>query len=262
MKLHRYSHMMDYLKCPEYYNLKYIEKVEQPEIASSALDFGTCIHMGIETYLNGDDGEEVFEALWTARESKDMTYYGTHSWQFLGEVGIVMMQRFKRLHLKHFEPQYIEQQMSAEFEPGCRKGVTGTVDFLGTYKGIKSVVDWKTSAEAYTRDRLVAGPQMYGYNFMARETLKFIPEQHVYVVFCKPRQRTKMIEVAKETKISVITKKVTKSEVDSMMLEIRKLAEIIEEDRKPIKNFKSCLYKDKYRCDFWERCYGADNKSK
>lgn len=247
MKPFRYSEITDYYRCPTYYHLRHVERVESGAPESSALFFGTAMHLGVQAYLEGDDGAVVFEAAWEAHRDKPLLYYGRESWDSLAKDGEVLLTRFKRMHLKHIEPAFIEQKLERE-----HNGVilTGTVDTAGSYKGKRSVIDYKTSGKRYPQEKLVVNEQLSGYNFMLRgEPWKYEAEQHVYIVFRKTG-------VEGDAGIQVIATPVDEKFVMKRIDNMVAVAKQISKQKLLTKNTSQCIM-GRYKCDYFAHCWGS-----
>lgn len=257
---HRYSHLMDYLKCPRFYELKNLLGETGPGPESSALYFGSALHLGIEAYFKGIDGRQIFQAMWECEKDKDLLYYGMHNWNVLMQCGLIYMERFKKYHLKKFKPFLLEKRQEVNYNGHI---LGGTPDFLGDFQGVPSVVDWKTSSHEYPKEKLLASPQMFGYNYMARVNENYKPKQHVYVVFIKPdhkkfRQQG-MDALSSLIRIQIITQPVTEIQVAKRMEEVGKLMAEVEQAKEFRKNYNSCLWNNKNPCEMWSHCYAGDD---
>ena len=242
----RYSEIDAYYKCPTFYENRYVLNLAADEKESSALKFGTAIHAAVEDLFNGGDGISMFEAMWAMDEGKDMEFYRTN-WNELLEDGQRLIANFKKYHLKHFVPKFIERQVE------CVSGVklSGTIDFVGEYKGIPSIIDFKTSSRPYNKDKLETNEQLYIYNHMARVVLGYEASQHVYVVFQKRLY-------GKPASIQVITRNVAAKDVETALLNVTKVVKMIETGVY-IKNRNSCFFGE-YRCGYYSKCYGGKNE--
>jgi hypothetical protein len=243
-KSFRYSTISDGYKCLRYYELKHVLGLPDGSDKNADLKFGTALHLGIRDMFEGGNGIDVFNIFWNAEEKNGLVY-GKLPHNVLQDLGNTFLERFERLHLKHFKPAHIEKKLS------CNLGkykLTGTVDFLGEYKGVPSVVDWKSAGYPYEKQKLSINEQMYGYNAMSREELGYQAKQHVYVVFVKN---------PKEPRIQVLTKQVTAAKMDIMLQNVAHMCDELTNRTIFPKNRNACMY-GKTLCPFFNHCYSDD----
>lgn len=245
----RYSELSDYYKCPKFYELRYVLKVASDQLPSASLLFGTAMHAALEEYLRGGDGTVTFQAFWEAERGKPITYYNGETWEGLLDDGQVLLARFQRLHLKHLEPQFLEVKLDGSYQG---QPLSGTCDMAGKYKGVDSVIDFKTSAKPYEKDKIRTSEQMYIYNHMLMEAHNFNARQHVYMVFKKSY-------LSAVPSIQVITREVPVSELISVMANVGAVAEEITKRSLFTKNKNSCMM-GKYKCEMWSHCYKRDGE--
>lgn len=243
----RYSHLTDYNKCPKYYEHRHILDTPSPAPASGAMAFGTACHLGVQTFFEGGDGEGVFEAMWEANRDLTYTYSNGETWETLARDGAVLMSKFKRLHLKHFKPQYVEAKLSRGYVMNQGGGVefSGTVDFAGEYKGVKSVVDFKTSAWPYEPAKLVINEQLALYNYMLRPD--FVAEQHTYVVLKKAKYGV-------DAGIQVLSRPFTEAQVLDRVDNMARITHEVGRRRDFTRNTGGCMY-GKNLCDYATLCF-------
>ena len=245
MQAQSYSMISTAYKCHRMYKLQHIDKIREEGPGSSALEFGTAMHTALQASLEGANSLDVFNLYWNLVKDKDVKYF-RHNWQMLADMAETFLARFERLHAKHFE---IERPMEQRLY-GTLNGfkVEGTPDFVGKYKGIPSILDFKTSAIAYTKDRIVCNEQMHMYAHLAKQQLDYKPKQIVYIVFAKD-----------STRIQTQVRELKTEEHKGMLDNITKMCEDIKQRTVWPMNRNSCLAKGVYRCSFWDHCYG-DNK--
>jgi len=211
-KIFRYSMISTAYECYRKYKHIYIDKI-QIEKESSALLFGTAMHLAIEDLLTGGDGDVVFIAFWSSIRSKELDYH-RFSWEDLLELGKLFIARFRKLHAKKFTPFKLEETIEIPFEGYI---LQGTPDFIGTYEGKPSIFDWKTSTKKYTHWKIKTNEQMYLYAYLAKEKYGFIPEQIGYKVFIKSEERI-------QTEILPLTDSKLNDMIDNVRLMVRDLA--------------------------------------
>lgn len=243
MKHFRYSTLGDYNKCPQYYELKHIVGLNDGSDKSADMAFGSALHLAIQDLFEGGNGLDVFNVFWEAAEKNELEY-SRYKHEELAWFGKEFIEQFlEKMHL--FKPSLLELKMwmpiTAEY------GFSGTVDFLGEFKGVRSVVDWKTSALPYDGYKIRCNEQMYGYAELAYQELGYDAEQVVYVVFIKDH---------KNPRIQVKTVPITREKVTKKLDNIKAMCKDIYERSVFHKNSSQCVV-GKRICKFFDHCHGA-----
>lgn len=241
-----YSKLKDFDRCPRYYKLKHIDGVPVPEEKSADLSFGTAIHAALNYHLEtGESGVSVFERFWDLAAAEGLEY-GRYKHAELHAIADILLQRFERLHSKHFKPHMMEERL-------YHRGLEGTPDFVGEYKGVKSVVDFKTSAQRYHPLRIRSDDQLPLYAWLAREApgerCGYHAEQIVYVV---------LIKDLKAPSIQVLTAPMSEQlALKAASLAGDKCDDILASNFTP--NSSSCIVGTRV-CPYWEHCHGPKPK--
>lgn len=172
----------DFLTCPKmFYDRHILGKIQAEK--SSALEFGTALHLGIRTILDGEDGTAPFLMYWNSLKNTHMQYY-EHSWNDLKELAVEsFLSNFKTRHAKKFTDFNQEVPLTMPFMKDHE--LQGTADFIGLYEGKRTIADWKTSSRAYKKNKIDLNLQMYIYSKMYAYTTDKVPEQIMYKVFNK-----------------------------------------------------------------------------
>jgi hypothetical protein len=245
MQTFRYSAIDTAHSCLTRYKLQYVDKIpaHADGVDSIDLKFGTALHAGIAACLEGDDGEQTFKVFWDSLKGKPFVE-SRFNWQALGDMGPKFLARFSRLHAKHFSPVAIEQHMRGSIGTHAFEG---TPDFVGSYKGTPSIVDFKTSGRAYPKEKILVNEQMPLYAALAAQNLDFKAEQLVYYVFIK-----------QEMRIQVVTAALTEKLLDSAIQNVIITADDLKSRKVFPKNPNSCVM-GSWRCPYFEKCHGDAN---
>jgi ATP-dependent exoDNAse (exonuclease V) beta subunit len=180
MKIH-YSQLNEFVSCPMSYKRRYIDKTPDDE-KSSALEYGTAIHLAIKTHFEGGDSLEVFKLFWDSLKDTEMKYW-RHSWSDLRNLALnQFLPNFFRLHSKKYKNVKMEELCEAPLEDYI---IEGTFDCVADYDGVLTLSDWKTSSKEYKKDKIIKNPQMYMYAEMYRHKYGELPKQIQYKVFRK-----------------------------------------------------------------------------
>lgn len=244
MKNFRYSTLGDYNKCPKYYELKHLVGMDDGGDKSGDMFFGSALHLAIQDLFEGGDGQTVFDVWWETASKKELEY-SRYKHDELAEFGKEFIELFKP-KMALFKPAHLERKMQMPLTP--EYGFSGTVDFLGEFKGVPSVVDWKTSAMPYTGYKIRCNEQMYGYASLAAHEMGYQAQQAVYVVFIKdhknPRIQVKIVPLTQE--------KVTKK-LDN----IKAICHDIHNRTTYHKNSSQCVIGSRV-CRFFNTCHGDE----
>jgi hypothetical protein len=236
-----YSSIDTAYRCYQKYKYIYVDKIVPERAEGGDLHFGSAMHAGLQDLLEGGDGTQVFSVYWDSLIGKDVAY-GRYNHSDLSKMGPVFLERFKRLHLKHIKPHAIEQKLQGKLG---EFGMYGTPDVVGEFKGIPSIIDFKTSKYAYPNDKILVNEQMYLYAHLAKVALQYEAKQLVYLVFCKQEMRIQTIEMQLDSdKLKVM--------LDNLELMCHDLT-----DRQAFpKNRNSCMMGE-FKCEFFSKCYGV-----
>lgn len=241
MSSHRYSGIETAYRCLRKYKLDYIDKLPQEGPASIELGFGTGIHSAIQASLEGDDAQGCFKLYWGSlkpdfkhEEFRYKDYYFK---------GLEFLRKFDKLHKPHLTPQHLEVTLKGniqgyEFE--------GTPDFVGLYKGVPSIIDWKTSQNAYLREKLLTNPQLPLYAELAKQVHGFEAKQIVYMVFVKS-----------STSTQVIVEPLTKSLLTQALGSVINMTRVLESEKSYPQNFTACIMGSRV-CNRYKNCYGVN----
>lgn len=187
MKIH-YSELDSFLACPAAYKRRYIDNIPDTE-RSSALEFGTALHLAIKTHFEGGDAQELFKMYWESLRETPMVYY-RHGFDELKALADRWLHNFIRLHSAKFTDFKMEELLEAPLFIDTIHGngqifIEGTYDMCGLYEGIQTMTDWKTSSKAYKDNKIVKNPQMYMYAEMYKHKYGVLPSVIQYKVFRK-----------------------------------------------------------------------------
>jgi CRISPR/Cas system-associated exonuclease Cas4 (RecB family) len=235
----RYSTIMTAYQCLKKYELRHIKGIE-PQVPDSAdLHFGTALHMAIATSFEGGDVEGAFRMYWGSLDPAAMKYTRL-GYEDLKNCGEVLLSKWQRLHKKNYTPLHIEKTL--EFSLGGFK-MSGTPDFIGEYKGVLSIVDWKSSGYNYDHKKLLSDEQLWLYVHAAKECYGLDIRQVVYAPFIKTDNRI-------QTPLTLeVTPEKLKTQLDNVVLVMQ---DIIKRDTFPM-NKSNCKF-----CDYFDICYNTE----
>jgi PD-(D/E)XK nuclease superfamily len=241
-KQFRYSTISDFQKCQAYYDIKHNQGIPDGSDKSGDMSFGTSIHGALEQahQVDGCDAVEFFKTHWGSRP-KDLEY-GRLKGDALMDIGVALVQIYIEEHKKHFIPTHLEQKMLLDYN-GYTVG--GTADGVGLYRGVPSIIDYKTSSMPYDNYKIYSNPQMYLYAYLARETLKVDIKQLVYIVLIKdiknPRIQVKKVDVSPDI-------------LETKFKEFAAICNEVSTKGTFHKNPLSCMNYNRV-CPYFERCF-------
>lgn len=178
----RYSMLDSFTRCPANFYKTYILG-EKDDSKSSALEYGTALHLGIRAILDGDSGVDNFLLYWNSLKDVSMIYY-RYGWQELRDLAVnKFLPNFERLHAKKFTR--IVQELTLEMPFLGDHTLQGTPDIVCDYEGLPSVFDWKSSSTEYKRNKLDKNPQLYIYAALSKYNNLTLPKTIGYKVFRK-----------------------------------------------------------------------------
>ncbi len=174
-----YSKAHECLAC---FKRGYLDGEPQPGAESGDLLFGSAMHSAWNALLSGEDYEAVFETYWGMYKERRDIEYGRFKWAELHDMGHKFLSKFNRFHAKRFSLDKSEIRLHGEYN-GVK--LNGQFDFLGTLDGKYSLLDLKTSARNYEKEKEHVALQLNLYAYLAlRNGLKY-PDHLGYVVLNK-----------------------------------------------------------------------------
>lgn len=246
LKSFNYSALTTFRRCKQLYKYLYVDKLTPDVPRSGDMAWGTGMHLGVEGYLEGEDGLRRFNTYWDI-ERKANNRYGRYSWEALRDQAQILLPRFERLYLKKFKVFQMEKRLYGTI--GQVK-VEGTPDFLGEYEGVPTLLDFKTSGYRYPKAKTQISEQLYLYAHLAAQSENYPVKQLVYFVFVK----------GSAPGIQVLTRKVTDREMGAVLKDLEETVEdviLAQEKQRFTMNRGSCIMGE-IRCDFFERCHGKE----
>lgn len=246
MSQYRYSSLQTAYNCQRKFKYQYIDKIPTNEPLNGDLYFGTCMHSSIRAILEGEDGVDVFNTMWEL-EDENKTKFGRYGYDDLKSQAEILLERFARLHSKFFTDGVHERKI--EFELTATETISGTPDFYGLYKGIPSIVDFKTAGYRYPKEKILVNQQMPLYSYGLRKLGVFDAKQYVYIVLIK----------GKEPSIQVLTHPIDGAVEKACILNVLAVCTQLSNkhgDEDFVQNPNSCIQYDGTKCPYWTKCHG------
>lgn len=226
--------------CLERYRLEWIEGIKAKD-QSGTMMFGTAVHLALAEYFQGGDGICHFTTLWDNLDPSKFVWED-YNHKYLRELGPRLLGKFEKAYLKHIKPIIIEERQF-----GVLGGFKyeGTPDLVCEFKGVPTVVDFKTSRYRYDEEKILLADQLIGYAHLLKQNNIYNPKQIMYVVFCK------QTESVQKPLIKELTDEFYQAKIKHIAAWIKEI-----ESRKTFpKNPRSCMM-GKFICPHFERCNG------
>lgn len=242
VKSYWHSKLQDFRLCPTYYKNKHVNG-DTTVVKSMDLEYGSAIHLALNDILIGGNGLDIFEIYW-ASVSSDLPKSRLGK-EELHEVGLEHLRKFKKMHQHHFKPVFMEERLFMKL-PAYE--LEGTPDFVGQYKDILSIVDFKTAGYRYDKNKIICEEQLSLYSSLVIHNLKITPIQKVYVVFIKD---------PKAPSIQIIKKELTSNDIASTLENINRVIHNINQCDKTgyYKDTSNCI-RGKLVCPYLNKCFG------
>ncbi len=169
-----YSHtqISTYLQCPLKYRYKYLEGWKEKENKAS-LAFGKVFQTAVESQFLVEDSVEFFTKQWRAVKALELDYGNGDSWEKMLEQGQVLLERFREDQRVQIEDGRTDFQVKLRKAlPMSQRDFLAYLDAIGWVDGIHSVIEWKTSTQAYPESLprvLELDPQLVCYSWAAQK---------------------------------------------------------------------------------------------
>lgn len=175
-----FSKIRVYRQCPYLYKLQFIDGVKL-ESRSLDTEFGTAINLGLDAILREEsDGVSVFELYWETT-ARNLTRF-RFDWEAFAKMGPTLLRKFREREAKHYTPIILGERLFGKIG---KHAFEGEPDFYGKYKGVLSVIDFKTSTKNYPKERIISDEQTVGYAHLLEQNGHTPPQQTMYQVLKK-----------------------------------------------------------------------------
>ncbi len=158
-----FSRINRYLKCPRDYELYYIERL-RPRFPSANLVFGQMIHEALaDLFRSGANPVAQFQECWNAARDVKLTYSTRDSWERLNAIGVALLERFVAQELPKLSAV---EAIEAPFQLDVTSldlPLVGVIDLVAALSGLRTVIDFKTSAAGYGEHEVALSDQLTAY---------------------------------------------------------------------------------------------------
>lgn len=241
--------------CLEKANLQYIQKIPVPGKQSALLAFGSAFHIIPETYFDGEDPIAAFRMYWSSIDPDTLDWTKSRQkYDELGQIGEELARKWLKAHAKHYKPYHVVSKIDTEankieWMPLIEREVTfrlnnfkltGKPDFIGYYKDVLSIVDWKTSGSDFDKNRVHTDSQMWLYVHAAKQVYDLNIEQIVYAPFVKYQAKVQ----------NPVCLEVTQGKLKKMLDNCTLVMQNLSTNKEFPRNESNCL-----RCEYLNYCY-------
>lgn len=170
------SAIMKYLDCPRAYRYQYVDRL-RPQVQSSNLHFGTCVHTALTAWLTGatDDPVSCFTECWRETTEKIALDYNTvWSPEALEATGKALIEQFPPVWKETGIMPLIDEEGQPVLERNLRVPLlrdvvlSGTPDIIAmTGEGEVVVLDFKTASNPAPEGFAQVSDQLLAYQVLA-----------------------------------------------------------------------------------------------
>lgn len=178
-----HSRVSKYLHCPEQYRLYYVENL-RPRSPASSLVFGQVLHAALAgLFGRGEDPVASFENQWTEAKGWDLTYKDREPWEKLHDTGRRLLDKFisdeldRLSNIRDVEEPF-RLQITAFDHP-----FVGVIDLVAALDGVRTLIDFKTSASSYEPHEVLLSDQLTAYQLAKPDA-----EQAAFCVLVKTKE--------------------------------------------------------------------------
>jgi hypothetical protein len=167
-------------ECLRRYRLEHIDGIKVDN-RSLDMEFGTALNLGLDEILRGEgDGNSVFDLYWSTTSPDLPRFRYDHA--ALAKMAPIFFEKFIDQYMPHIKPVAIGERYFGKIG---KHDFEGEFDLLCEYKGVLTVVDFKTASANYAKEKIVVEEQMPGYAELIRQKTGVLPAQRMFLVFVK-----------------------------------------------------------------------------
>lgn len=163
-----FTQISQYLRCPRSYRYRYLDGWREKE-TRAAMAFGRCFENALGAYFRGEDcGAALFKE-WGIYRDAPFEYKKGDTWDRLVHQGVHLLERFVQADWVRVSDPRQDLQIKILQTSGGSEFVA-YLDAIGEVDGVRSVIDWKTTASRYPEDPaglLSLDPQLICYSWIS-----------------------------------------------------------------------------------------------
>ena len=166
-----YTQLAQYVACPLRYRYRYLDGWQEKETIAGLL-FGLAFEQALAALFRREDpGQALFQA-WSQYRNSSLEYPKNETWDQMLEQGIHLLERFVQDGRVRVRNPRRNLQIKFVRPIGKSKEFVAYIDAIGQLDGVRSVIDWKTSAARYPEQPeglLALDPQLAAYSWVTGE---------------------------------------------------------------------------------------------
>jgi hypothetical protein len=178
-----YTQLAQYLACPLRYRYRYLDGWQEKETRASML-FGRAFEKAVASYFRREDSTHALFREWAAVKNAGLEFPQGTTWDDMLQQGVKLLERFAQDDRVQIPRPRRNLQIKFTRPIGKTNEFVAYIDAIGQLDGVRSVIDWKTSAARYPEQPeglLALDPQLAAYSWVTGE-----PEV-AFVVFVRKR---------------------------------------------------------------------------
>ena len=175
-----FTQINTYLICPLKYKFQYIDRIEWQFVPSGLL-FGGCLHKSLEHYYNGrmenrnisfEELYSIFEGSWIKEQNGKAVFYSNGEtdkklFETAGGLLKVFLTKTNPNKILAVEKDFEVELKHIETEEKIPVPLRGKIDLIEKESdGTVIIVDHKTAAKKYTKDKISQDMQMTCYSYV------------------------------------------------------------------------------------------------
>jgi len=242
-----YSEYSAAMRCLRLYKQVYLDGHKGTSDNNPNLLFGSAMHEALNTMLKSgpEQAYAVFDLSWGLYEESQFDW-GRWKWADLKSMGVGFLDKFAKFY--HPKMSLISGEKRLY---GAYKGIKleGTPDAVVAYEGMNTLVDFKTSAWNYDKDKATVSLQLYLYAVLCEQNGIQV-DRVMYLPFIKGTGsiQTPIIEAVSQEKCNNM--------LDDMVEYIMLLRMNTSFPRNP----NSCII-GAQKCEHFNSCWGPNAKA-
>src|SRR2546422_9479394 len=211
MDHYSYTQISTYLQCPLKYKYHYLDGwMERGDKAN--LVFGRIFQTAIEAQFQVADSVRFFSEQWGKVKDVPLEYSNGDSWEQMLEQGQRLLARFRQDQRVQIEDGRTDFQVKIRrLLPMSERHFLAYIDAIGWVDGIHSLIEWKTSTQAYPESNprvLELDPQLVCYSWAAQKQdvylVNFVRKKHPEIQYLRARIRKRQWRVFEQTFVILV----------------------------------------------------------
>jgi CRISPR/Cas system-associated exonuclease Cas4 (RecB family) len=163
-----YTQLSQYLTCPRRYEYRYIEGLRPPENSASLL-FGRSFETALAALFRKEDAAAALFEAWEEHRTGELSYPKGETWDQMFHRGVMLLERLTQDDKITIADPEADLQVPLHKSLGSHE-VQGFADAIGSFKGERALIDWKTTSARYADELpelIRLDPQLICYSWLS-----------------------------------------------------------------------------------------------